>query len=109
MVWRKSLPQEMKERILYFFLTYGRSGGAKEIAREREILAQMSDGWGPFLASSDLQLIPTRQLELFSDKTRIENDAGLSEEEKKLQLAEIDARLKDLAELEKIAAPAPTN
>lgn len=31
MVWRKNLPQAMKEKILYFFLTYGRSGDAKEI------------------------------------------------------------------------------
>lgn len=106
MVWRKNLPMEMKQKIYYFVMTYGRFGDAEEVARERAVLAQLSDGWGPFLASSDLQLIPIRQLELFRNKTRIQNDGELSAEEKEAQIAEIDAQLAELAELEAIAAPA---
>ena len=106
MVWRANLPEELKQDILYFFLQYGRFGEQEKIAREREVLASMSDGWGPFLMSSNLQLIPIRQLELFRNMTRIENDDTLSQEEKEAQVAEIEAQLAELGELEQIVAPA---
>ena len=68
MVWRANLPAEVKQDLLYFFMTYGRFGAPKELEREREVLADMGDGWGPFLMSSNPQLIPIRQLELFRNK-----------------------------------------
>jgi len=107
MVWRKNLPEEVKQDILYFFMTYGRfADEPEELARQRDVLANMSDGWGPFLMSSNLQLIPIRQLELFKNKTVIEADDGLSAEEKEAQIAEIDAQLAELDELAAIVAPA---
>ena len=87
-------------------MTYGRFGTDKELERQREVLAQMSDGWGPFLTSSNPQLIPIRQLELFSSKVQLENDAGLGEDEKQQQIEEIDRQLEELAELEQIVTPA---
>jgi len=98
MVWRANLPQQMKEKIYFFFMSYGRFGDAEKVAGERAVLAQLSDGWGPFLASSNAQLIPIRQLELFRDRTRIETDETLSAEEKETQIAEIDAQLAQLEE-----------
>ena len=107
MVWRANLPEEVKQDLLYFFMTYGRfNADPKELQRQRDVLAQMSDGWGPFLMSSNLQLIPIRQLELFSSKTKLQNDTALAEDEKQQQIAEIDRQLDELAELEKIVAPA---
>ena len=107
MVWRANLPEEVKQDLLYFFMTYGRFGAdPKELERQRAVLANMSDGWGPFLMSSNLQLIPIRQLELFSSKTKLQNDTALAEDEKQQQIAEIDRQLDELAELEKIVAPA---
>ena len=106
MVWRANLPEDVKQELLYFFLTYGRFGDQDKVAREREILANMSDGWGPFLASSNLQLIPIRQLELFRDRTVIESDTNLSESERQERLAEIDAQLAELSELAAVVAPA---
>ncbi len=106
MVWRSNLPQEIKQQVLYFFLQYGRFGDADKVAEEREVLANMSDGWGPFLMSSNLQLIPIRQLELFRNKVRIENDDTLGEDEKKAQVADIEAQLEELAQLEQIVAVA---
>jgi phosphonate transport system substrate-binding protein len=106
MVWRVNLPQEVKQDILYFFMTYGRFGEPKEVERQREVLAHLSDGWGPFRMSSNLQLIPIRQLELFSSKTTLQNDADMSENEKQQRIAAIDQQLDELAELEKIVGPA---
>ena len=97
MVWRKDLDQDAKEKIAYFFLQYGRFGDLAKIERERKNLAQMSDGWGPFLASSNAQLIPIRQLELFKNKVKIENDDKLSDADKKSKIAEIDAQLAEVA------------
>ena len=106
MVWRKDLSAEMKEKLYYFFMTYGRFGDLEEVKRERQVLAEMSDGWGPFLASSNAQLIPIRQLELFRNKLRIENDETLSAEEKQQQVAEIEAQLTELGEWEAAVTPA---
>jgi phosphonate transport system substrate-binding protein len=106
MVWRANLPAEVKQDLLYFFLTYGRFGEPKELERQREVLANMSDGWGPFLMSSNLQLIPIRQLELFRNKTELQNDTAMGEDEKQQKIGEIDRQLEELAQLERIVAPA---
>lgn len=98
MVWRSGLSADAKEKIYYFFMSYGRFGDMDKVAREREVLANMSDGWGPFLASSNAQLIPIRQLELFRDRTRIANNEDLDADEKTEQLAAIDQQLADLEE-----------
>ena len=107
MVWRANLPEEVKQDLLYFFMTYGRFGAdPRSSSGSARCWPQMSDGWGPFLMSSNLQLIPIRQLELFSSKVKLQNDAALSEDEKQQQIAEIDQQLDELAQLEKIVAPA---
>jgi phosphonate transport system substrate-binding protein len=106
MVWRANLPQEAKQDLLYFFMTYGRFGEPKELERERAVLANMSDGWGPFLMSSNLQLIPIRQLELFRNKTQLQNDAAMAEDEKQQKIAEIDQQLDALATLASVVEPA---
>lgn len=95
MVWRKDLPDELKQKILYFFIQYGRFGSPEKVQREREILAHTSDGWGPFLASSDAQLLDVRQIEAFKAKLKAER-SGDQEGVKKA-----DAQL---AELKKFAA-----
>jgi len=97
MVWRKDLNMATKEKLAYFFLQYGRFGDLDKIKRERESLAKMSDGWGPFLASSNAQLIPIRQLALFKNKLKIQKDAKLSESEKKAKISKIDSALADVA------------
>lgn len=65
MVWRKELSDEAKQKIYYFFMQYGRFGDMEKVKREREVLANLSDGWGPFLASSNAQLLDVRQIEAF--------------------------------------------
>jgi phosphonate transport system substrate-binding protein len=56
--------------------------------------------------SSNLQLIPIRQLELFRNKVRIENDDTMSEAEKKAEIDLIDAQLAELEELAAVVAVA---
>jgi len=88
MVWRADLPAELKQKVLYFFIQYGRFGDMEKIARERKVLAQMSDGWGPFLASSNAQLLEVRQIEAFKKKLKAEakNDtAGVTAAEADLK------------------------
>ncbi|MDF2999852.1 MAG: phnD [Xanthobacteraceae bacterium] len=80
-VWRKDLPADLKAKIYTFFMTYGRNGSPEEIERARAVLAKTSDGWGPFLASSDAQLIPIRQLELFKSRVKAEKKQALGRRE----------------------------
>ncbi len=84
MVWRKDLPQELKEKILFFFIQYGRFGDMEKVARERTVLKNLSDGWGPFLASSNAQLMDVRRIEAFKKKLKAQkkdDTAGVKEAE----------------------------
>ncbi len=89
-VWRKDLPADLKAKIQNFTVGYGKD------EREKEILKNMYRLAG-FKASTDAQLLPIRQLELFKDRKKFENDPNMSESAKKAKLAEIDTRLAELA------------
>lgn len=104
MVWRKNLDADAKEKIYSFFLRYGRQGDLKQVQHEREVLAKMSSGWAPFIASSDLQLIPIRQMQYFRDKLKLEAAADMDAKEKAEKIAKLDAQLKDLDALAKATA-----
>lgn len=94
MVWRKDLPDDVKQKLQDFFVGYGKD------AREKEILKNMYRLAG-FRKSTDAQLLPIRQLELFKDRLKFENDANMAEADKKARLAEIDAKLAELAKMTK--------
>lgn len=96
MVWRKDLPDELKQKILYFFIQFGRFGDEQKVKREREILANTSDGWGPFLASSNAQLLDVRQIEAFKKKIKAERN----NDQEGIKKAELElAKLKEQAEV----------
>ncbi len=99
LVWRKDLPEDVKARLYTIFLTYGRMGTPEDVKTARAVLGQASDGWGPFIASSDAQLYPIRQLDLYKTKLQLENNANISADDKKAQIAEIDAQLAELETL----------
>ncbi len=82
----------MKQKVRDFVLAYGKDD------REKEILKNMYRLAG-FKASSDSQLIPIRQLELAKDRKKFEDDANMSDADKRARLAEIDAKLDALAKL----------
>jgi phosphonate transport system substrate-binding protein len=58
-------------------------------------------GLSGFTDSTDAQLIPIRQMALFQKKEQIQNDAHLSDEDKKAQIAALDQKL---AQLDTVAA-----
>ena len=90
LVWRKNLPGETKQAVYDFLMGYGTAGDEKEL----KILADLQ--WAPFRASSNDQLIPIRQLEMFKQKAAIENDSLYSAQEKTEKLADIAAQLAGL-------------
>ena len=101
-VIRTSLPQETREKVQEFLMTYGTNGDEQEM----QILADLQ--WAPFRQSSNDQLLPIRQLALFRERSMIEADDSYSAEEKQKLMAEIDAKLaaldKRMAALEEEAA-----
>jgi phosphonate transport system substrate-binding protein len=93
-VWRKDLPDETKAKIKAFLLAYGRIGANKPA--ELAVLEKLE--MAPFVESNNDQLIGVRQLTLFTQRTKIMNDAQLSDGDKQAQVKEIDAKLKLLNE-----------
>jgi phosphonate transport system substrate-binding protein len=93
LVWRKDLPQELKTKIRDFFLAYGKTG--PNAAVEKEVLKKLV--LGGFQNSSNAQLKPIRQLELFKEKVKLEADADMKADEKKAKIDDITRKLADLA------------
>jgi len=87
LVMHKELPAATKEKIKNFFYNY-----AKTDAREKEIVMKISKLSG-FKPSTNAQLIPIRELDLFSKRNKIEADASLAAADKAAKLAEIDKLL----------------
>ncbi len=90
-VWRKDLDPAVKAKLKSFVLNY-----AKTDPEEKRILGVIYN-YGGFRDSNNDQLIPIRQLELFRDRSKAENDEKLSADEKARLLAEIDRKLAALA------------
>ena len=96
-VWRRDLDPALKEKVRAFFLTYGTDRPGADVAHERKVLADLG-GWGSFIASSNAQLLPVRQVAAFREKLTTEASTTLSAEEKAKKLADLDAKLKELDE-----------
>jgi phosphonate transport system substrate-binding protein len=91
-VWRKDLPEDLKAKIKAYFVNYGKT------EQERKIIAEVHE-WGSFKESNNNQLNPIRQIELFKQKVKLENDDKTNAEEKSIKLAKINADLKELRKL----------
>lgn len=90
-VWRKNLSETTKDKIYDFFMNYGKT------PEEKAVLERL--GWAPFRASSDLQLVPIRQLALFKEMQGVKSNKGLNEQDKLAKTTEIQAQLDDLDRL----------
>jgi phosphonate transport system substrate-binding protein len=90
LVMSSKLPEETQTKLKNFFYHY-----AKTEPREKEIIMKISKLSG-FKPSTNDQLKPIRQLELFVMRNKIEVDRNLSEKDKRAKLAEIDAQLVSL-------------
>ncbi|WP_110654397.1 phosphonate ABC transporter substrate-binding protein [Salinicola halimionae] len=89
LVWRTDLPQQTKDELRQFFLSYG------ETPEQKQILEPLQ--WSGFAASDNDQLLPIRQLELFKQRAQVAANDSLDGDDKKQQLAEMDAQLESLS------------
>ncbi|MBN8413994.1 MULTISPECIES: phosphonate ABC transporter substrate-binding protein [Halomonas] len=88
LVWRSDLDEATKDTLREFFMSYG------DDADEQAILEPLQ--WAEFVASSNDQLLPIRQLALFKERSEVAKDDSLSEGDREARLAEIDGQLDDL-------------
>jgi len=91
LVMRKDLPDATKQKLKDFFYGYGQGG-----QQEKAVLMKISK-LSAFKPSTNAQLIPIRQLELFKERNKFEADAALPAVEKQAKVAEIDRKLAELA------------
>lgn len=86
LVWRNTLPPEAKRRIKNFVVNFG-SGGAQE----KQILEAVNS-LSRFRPSSNLQLVPIADLEMFKARQAINNDGKLSPSERTQRIDEVIRR-----------------
>ena len=91
LVMRKDLPEASKQKIKDFIYGYGKGS-----QHERDVLMKLSK-LSMFKPSTNAQLIPIRQLELFKERNKIEADAALSAIDKQAKVAEVDRKLAELS------------
>jgi phosphonate transport system substrate-binding protein len=91
LVMRKDLPAATKAKVRDFFYTYGQGGKS-----EKDNLFNLTKLSG-FKVSTNAQLVPIRQLELFKVRNKYEVDASLTVADKQAKLADIDKQLAALS------------
>ena len=91
LVIRKDLPEASKQKLKDFFYAYGKGG-----QQEKDVLMKISK-LSAFKPSTNAQLIPIRQLELFKERNKFEADASLPAADKQAKVAEIDRKLAELS------------
>ena len=91
LVMMKDLPEATKKSVRDFFYNYGKGSQS-----ERDNLMKLSK-LSAFKPSTNAQLIPIRQLELFKDRNKFEADAAMPAADKQTKIAEIDKKLAELS------------
>jgi phosphonate transport system substrate-binding protein len=101
-VWNKTIDQDVKDKVMTFFMSYGRQGTPEEVEKARAVLAGLQ--WAPFRPSSDAQLYPIRIMDLTKQMFQVQADESLSAEDKEAQLKDLAAKK---AEYEALMAKIP--
>ncbi|MEL6997068.1 MAG: phosphonate ABC transporter substrate-binding protein [Pseudomonadota bacterium] len=94
MAWRPELNDELKGKLMHFFMSYGRHGTDAEVKAAREALALID--MGPFIPSSNAQLWPFYEMDQIRQKMSIQGDETYSAEEKAEKITAIDAKIEDI-------------
>jgi phosphonate transport system substrate-binding protein len=97
LVWRKDLPQDLKNKLYTFIMTYGRTGTPEEVAAARKVLAGLA--WAPFRPSSDAQLFPIRILAANKNINKAKGNDKLSAADKDKIIAENTAIIEKYTKL----------
>ena len=94
-IWRKDVPLEVKQKLFYFFMTYGRRAeNPTELQRQREILGELD--FGTFLPANDRHLDPIIRLEIIRDMAMARNDYDLTDEERADSLKVLEEKLQKM-------------
>jgi phosphonate transport system substrate-binding protein len=96
LVWRKDLDPQLKSVVKDFFVSYGSTGPDAE--KQKQTLLGIQK-WVGFKASSDAQLVPIRQLDLFREKLKLEADTAMNAAERQAKLDEVNKKLAALNQL----------
>ncbi|MGF1501124.1 MAG: phosphonate ABC transporter substrate-binding protein [Paracoccaceae bacterium] len=99
LLWRADMDEDLKAKLYYSIMTFGRIGTPEEVMREREILA--NGGFRPFTPSSNSQLLPFREMEANKAILQIQVDETMSAEEKEAAIAEQREIIANVRELVK--------
>ncbi len=94
MAWRPEINDDVKSKIMHFFMTYGRHGSDAEVASARENLALID--MGPFIPSSNAQLWPFYEMDQIRQRMSIQGDETYSEDEKAEKIATIDEKIEEI-------------
>jgi phosphonate transport system substrate-binding protein len=86
LLWKAALPAETKRKLKLFIDNFGASS-----ADEKEILLKVN-GLSRFRPSSNLQLVPIADMEMFKARQAINNDKTLSPEERTKRIDEVIKR-----------------
>ena len=97
MAWRANLEPEIKAKLYYALMSFGRIGDPAAVAKEREIL--LNGGFMGFVPSSNSQLLPFREMEANKKILQIKGDETLSAKEKEAKIAEQMARIEEVRKL----------
>lgn len=85
LLWRNALPPQAKQRIKNFVVNFGATGEEKQIL-------EAVNGLARFRPSSNLQLVPIADLEMFKARQAINNDPKLSAAERAQRIDEVIRR-----------------
>jgi phosphonate transport system substrate-binding protein len=85
LVWRLALPLATRKKAQDFIVSFGKTGEEKQMLIEMNNLTS-------FRKSSNLQLVPIADLEMFNARQRVVNDTKLSPEERAAKIDEIIKR-----------------
>ncbi len=81
LVWRLALPLATRKKAQDFIVSFGKTGEEKQMLREMNNLTG-------FRKSSNLQLVPIADLEMFNARQRLTNDKQMSPEERAQKIEE---------------------
>jgi phosphonate transport system substrate-binding protein len=85
LIWRLALPLATRKKAQDFIVSFGKTGEEKQMLREMNNLTG-------FRKSSNLQLVPIADLEMFNARQRLVNDKQLSAEERSQKIEEVIKR-----------------
>lgn len=94
-VWRRDLSPELKAKLKGAFLSFGRIGPNRDA--EVKLLDGIQDGWGPFLDSSNAQLVPIREIAIAKEMQSVLSDRYIPENKKASLIAMLEKRKAELS------------